>query len=285
MSFSQRIGKKPLTKNLQLESIDTDLRNGLWNSLSSFILESMTKEIYGKDTYFQDFCKEIWANYFKYPLDTLSTNNFESQRQIRDYFFKAEWYEVYDFLEFVVGMNSIPYFIEFFIEKANQILEIEFSAYRFIDGKICPISNSLEINEIEEALIQNNSFTSLNGVNIHLTNALDKLSDRVNPDYRNSIKESISALETAFRTITGESTLGKALNSLESNGVKIDEQLKNGYEKIYAFTNNKQSGIRHAIIDEHNEPDFDDAKYILLLSSSMINYLVGKCKSQNVKIK
>lgn len=284
MSFSQRIGKKPLTKNLQLESIDNELRNGLWNILKLCILDKMEKKIGGGHTDFHQFGQIIWLRYFKLPVDNLSTNNLNTEHQIRTYFFKAEWNEVYDFLEFIAGLDDIIY-VEEFIKSTNHILEIEFSAYRFIDNIISPISNNLEVQEIKEALSQNNSYTSLNGVNIHLANALDKLSDRTNPDYRNSIKESISALETAFRTITGESTLGKALNSLETNGIKIDEQLKIGYEKIYAFTNNKQSGIRHAIVDEHNEPDFDDAKYILLLSSSMINYLVGKCKSQNVNIK
>ena len=39
-------------------------------------------------------------------------------------------------------------------------------------------------------------------------------------------------------------------------------------KKIIARTNNKQSGIRHPIVDEHNDPDCDEAKYILLLSSA-----------------
>ncbi|WDF64775.1 AbiJ-NTD4 domain-containing protein [Flavobacterium sp. KACC 22763] len=287
MSFSQRIGKKPLIKNLQLESIDTELRNGLWNILKLFILDKMEKRVSGGHTQFHEFGEVMWLSYFKLPVDNLSTNNYDTEQKIRDYFFRAEWYEVYDFLEFVAQLNFFIYnnYTEVFVENINHILETEFSAYRFIDKMICPISNSIEIDEIEEALVQNNSFTSLNGVNIHLENALDKLSDRANPDYRNSIKESISALETALRIITNESTLGKALNTLGSKGIKIDEQLKIGYEKIYAFTNNKQSGIRHAIVDEHNKPDFEDAKFILLLSSSMINYLVGKCKNENINIK
>jgi len=165
----------------------------------------------------------------------------------------------------------------------NNILEREFSGYRFIDNLLCPISNTVEVEEIKLALKQNMTFTPLNGANIHLSNALEKLSDRNNPDYRNSIKESISAIETACRIITNESTLGKALKALESKGVILDEQLKNGYEKIYAFTNNKSSGIRHAIIDEYSTPDFNDAKYILVLSCSLINYLVGKSKSLTFK--
>jgi hypothetical protein len=40
---------------------------------------------------------------------------------------------------------------------------------------------------------------------------LQKLADRENPDYRNSIKESISAVESAAQEITGDTgaTLGR----------------------------------------------------------------------------
>jgi hypothetical protein len=39
MRFSQRIGKKPATKNTQLETIDEDLLNELWNTVKILVLE------------------------------------------------------------------------------------------------------------------------------------------------------------------------------------------------------------------------------------------------------
>jgi hypothetical protein len=279
MSFSQRIGKKPLTKSLQIDNIDIDLKNGLWNDINLFFLNNISKENSSyRQSSFYEFAQFLWKKFFKIPVDTISNNDYNTESFIRDYYFSAEWHEIYDFLEFLVGLDY-SYDTEELIINSNHTLEIEFSAYRIINKLVCPISNTIEIDEIEQAL-NNNSFTAISGVNIHLTNALQKLSDRKNPDYRNSIKESISAIETAFRTLTGENTLGKALNVLDSKGIKLDEQLKSGYEKIYAFTNNKQSGIRHAIVDEHNEPEFSDAKYILLLCSAMVNYLVEKNKNQ-----
>jgi hypothetical protein len=285
MRFSQRIGKKPATKNLQLESLDTDILNGLWNLVKIFVIDRMPKRSeYSHDTEFDQFAKILWHKFYKWPIDTIPEYDFQIEKIIRDNFFKDEWYEVYDFIEFLAALELRSINTHDFIEAVNKILEREFSAYRFIDGKIAPISNRIEVNEIQQSIEQVNYFTSLNGANIHLTNALDKLSDRKNPDYRNSIKESISAIETTCRVLTGESTLGKALNALEEKGIKIDNQLKNGFDKIYAFTNNKQSGIRHAIIEEHNNPDFDDAKYILVVCSSFVNYLVGKCKTLGIKI-
>ncbi len=286
MRFSQRMGKKPSTKNIQLESLDTDLLNGLWNVVKIFVLDTIPKyDKYGGNTEFYNFSNILWHKFYKLPIDTVTENDFHTEKIIRDKFFNGEWYDIYDFIEFLAALELNSVNTSNFINAVNNILELEFSAYRFVDGKIAPISNKIEVNEIQQSLDQVNNFTSLSGANIHLTNALDKLSDRKNPDYRNSIKESISAIETTCRVLTGESTLGKALNSLEFKGIKIDDQLKNGFDKIYAFTNNKQSGIRHAIIEDHKNPDFNDAKYMLVVCSSFINYLVGKCKTLGITIK
>ena len=55
-------------------------------------------------------------------------------------------------------------------------------------------------------------------IQIHLNAALEKYAQRPIGDYRNSIKESISAVEALCREKTGENTLGKALNKLEKGG-------------------------------------------------------------------
>ena len=49
----------------------------------------------------------------------------------------------------------------------NNILERENSAYRVIDKKIDPVTNTLEIEKIEEAVLTK-GYSSLNEVNIHL---------------------------------------------------------------------------------------------------------------------
>jgi len=124
--------------------------------------------------------------------------------------------------------------------------------------------------------------TALEGANIHLTNALELISDKKSPNYRNSVKESISAVESTCRIITGENTLGKALNKLESKGLNLNNQLKNGFDKIYAYTNDKNNGIRHAIVTSPTEPDFADAKYMLISCSAFINYLITKAEKIGV---
>lgn len=226
----------------------------------------------------------MWHQFLKLPIDTIPEYNSKTEKFIRNKFFSDEWFEVYDMLEYFSKIEIDNVNSENFIDAINNTLEREFSGYRFVDGIIAPISNSMEVKEVEQAINQVNYFTSLNGANIHLTNALNKLSDKKNPDYRNSIKESISAVETTCRVITGENTLGKALNKLETSGLTINSQLKAGFDKIYAYTNNKESGIRHAIIEKHKNPDFNEAKYMIVASSAFINYLTGKCETLGIKI-
>jgi hypothetical protein len=71
------------------------------------------------------------------------------------------------------------------------------------------VTSKEEISEIEEALIQGKKQSP---EIVHLTTVLYLLSDRKHPDYRNSIKESISSVEAICRKIGGnKATLGKAL--------------------------------------------------------------------------
>lgn len=102
------------------------------------------------------------------------------------------------------------------------------------------------------------------------------MTNRPTPDYRNSIKESISAVEALCRGIISENTLGDALKKLEKNGVTIPVFLKSGFEKLYVYTNNEKTGIRHALMDDAETPQYDEAKFMLVACSVFVNYFQGK---------
>lgn len=143
-------------------------------------------------------------------------------------------------------------------------------AYRLVNGKIVEITSDNEIKSIEEAIN-----TTKSNARTHLQNALEKLSPS-NYDYRNSIKESISAVEYICREITGESTLDKALKKLESKGVVFNSQMKKGLENLYYYTNDGSTGIRHALMDDKNAPTADEAIFMLVSCSAFVNYLMKK---------
>ena len=114
-------------------------------------------------------------------------------------------------------------------------------------------------------------------VRVHLQSSVDLFSDRKNPDYRNSIKESISAVEAVCQIITGEekATLGQALKKLEEKGIELHEALRKSFSNLYGYTSDAD-GIRHALLEE-STLDFDDAKFFMLVScSAFVNYLAAK---------
>lgn len=286
MKFSQRIGKIPNEKNIQIENIDIELRNRLWNILCIYIIDEFDKDDTHHPYNFIRFSQQLWHSFYKLPIDYVSSSKYDLKKDIRDKYFKSEWYEVYDIIEFVIDYiiyeNYSEERIDLFIESINEILESEFSGYRIINYKIVPISNQLEIDEVKEAIENSISFSAFKGANLHLTKSLELLSDKRNPKYRNSINESIMSVEAVCRILTDELTLGKALNKLESLGININNQLKNAFDKLYAYTNDKDIGVRHAFINPPNEPDLADAKYMLITCSAFINYLILKSSKNDI---
>ena len=272
MLFSQRKGLKPIKSIIQVDSLDKDLRNGLWTAVT--IWQRGLQETHPEQ--FQSLMAKFWLSYYKEPLDTLRDGIYVFQ-QLRNEFFDGEWNGCYDILEFIVANSTADESRSRLIEDCNSVLVKELSAYRFVGGLITPITSEVEIASIEKALADTDSLLP---VNEHLATALNYLSDRASPDYRNSIKESISAVEALCNLITGrKDTLGNALKRIEKK-VAIHSALKKGFSSIYGYTSDA-SGIRHALMDEANL-DFEDAKYMLVSCSTFINYLISKAAKADI---
>ncbi len=292
--FSQREGLKPLKQRIQIDSVDEDLKNSLWNCFLKFV-EVLTPFTGVK--LFRRLGELLWINYFKQPLDTLSNDPSEIYKYIRDYFFdsKRKWNEIYDFIEFVVKVYPFVVnddvdskkkneFIKAFIKACNIVLERELSAYRFVGEKIIKITSEIEIKEIEEALENTKNIDKLKPVNEHLKRAIELLSDRKSPDYRNSIKESISALESLCKIIIndGNKTLGKALNIMKDQKIiDLHSALYQIGHNLYGYASDC-GGIRHGKSVPNCNVNFEDAKFMLLCCSSYINYLIAKASELQI---
>jgi len=278
--FSQRKGLKPVKTIIQVDSMDDDLRNGLWNAVTIFFWGQVGgRWIHHYEEVFI-LLRKIWSDYFKKPLDTLDDYWEHTYKRIREYFFSAEWYEVYDFIEFIANNYPNNYINDNFMEYCNYVLVKELSAYRFVGGKITQITSEEEILEIDKAL---ETSKPLKAVNTHLKRALDLLADRKSPDYRNSVKESISAVEAVCNLFTNKkkATLGQALKEIESK-VRLHPALKSAFNSLYGYTSDAE-GIRHALLDESNL-SFEDAKFMLVSCSAFINYLISKASKAGIKI-
>ncbi|MFX0204064.1 MAG: AbiJ-NTD4 domain-containing protein [Candidatus Hodarchaeota archaeon] len=223
------------------------------------------------------------------PVDELPYEDYKCRRWVKNYFYDLEWYEVYDLTEFTVN-NHVAMTREYYsyghdyrdhevskldlIKRINFILERELSGYRFISGILTPISTKAEVDQIEEA-VQAASREGLPGAHQHITTALALLGKRPEPDYRNAIKEAISAVESVVKQISGAQSRGldDALREL-SEKAEIHGVLKSGFKKLYGYSSD-EDGIRHAILDLPNV-GFSEAKYMIVSCSAFVNYLIAK---------
>jgi AbiJ N-terminal domain 4 len=279
--FSQRRGLKPAKCVLQINDIDSDLRSKLWNVLQISLWDSVADDDLYRSANSERFqyLKKLWHLYFKSPLDTLPTSWRKAYATLRTYFFSCEWYAVYDFLEFTAKTFPATYAVERFVSGCNKALEQELSGYRFVADQIAPITDKESIATIEQA----QSAGALRGVEAHLQQALRLLSDRQQPDYRNSIKESVCAIEAICRAVSKNSkaTLGDALKTVGPK-VALHPALSRAFDKLYGYTSDAD-GIRHALLDTPTLEQ-EDALFMLVSCSAFINYLTAKCARAGIAL-
>jgi hypothetical protein len=280
--FSQREGFKPVRSTLQLSSMEHELRSRLWDLVTLNYWANVHGINLDEDNNYsmKALVQRIWHRYFKQPIDTISWDWRQVQSQIRTYFFKCDWNEVYDFIEFVSAESPFNRINESFRSACNEVLEQEMSGYRFVADQITPITAEEEIAEIEEAAKLTGK---LSPATQHIHQALTLLSDREKPDYRNSIKESISAVEALCRIVadTPKATLGDALKKIETKA-KMHPALNQAFGKLYGYTSDAD-GIRHSLLDEPNLR-FEDAKYMVVTCSSFVNYVVAKAIEAGISL-
>lgn len=274
--FSDRNGIKPINTEIQFEKLDNRTRTALVSLFDRMyfliipeIYPSIEKEFWVlilKDVYQKPVSQqEAYDNYFirnkllKIVKDTILEDDFDSVLSLIEY--------VFTLMDIIVKQHYLSVNV---IEQLNNILEREYVGYRYVDRYIIPITDQNEIESINEAL-ENSQDKVVN----HLTKALKMLSDRDNPDYSNSIKESISAVEAMCSVILkAPDTLGAALKKLEDQGVLIHPALKSAFIQLYGYTSDA-SGIRHSGQLGGKDATFEEAKYMLVTCTAFINYLKG----------
>ena len=271
MTFSQRYGYTPAQKAIQLESMDDDLRHSLWNVVYTHLVGPLPYYVMWMGEQLTMMCRGLWTDLFKLPVDTLPEKPLpQVLKHLRASFFNTYWYEVFNVIEFVASADINGRRASRFRSQINSVFERESSGYRFVSEQIAPITDQLELGEIETALAVDSR-----AVSSQLEQALQYLSDRQSPDYRNSIKESISAVESEVRSTLGKEkgTLGQLLPELQK-GLSLHPALTEAFSKLYGYTSD-EGGIRHALMDDSRTVTFEEAKFMLVACSAFINYVRG----------
>ena len=276
MDFSDRMGFTEVRKVVQLSSMDPALRNSLFNVLYGRFGDDMYSQRWSTSASARLY-RRVWAFRRKLPIDECPEEGYKAIAELKEFVLKEPWHQVYNLLEFIAqdpygGIGTD------FQTNINAVLEMEMSGYRFVGDIVSPITSETEIQEVETALAATDQFKP---VASHLKVALELLANREAPDYRNSIKESISAVEAACQIVTGDhkATLGSAVKKLEDAGVTLHAAFKTALEKMYGYTSDAQ-GIRHALLDE-STLEQADALFMLVACSAFVNYLKAKLAVHN----
>ena len=274
--FSEKNGYAQPSSVLIREKITDKIINAICTAYDLLAQEMEERQGSYEDNY-RDLEQHLWC----YFLNNRLNDFFDG----RGYYIVAtkyiksdvQWYKKLDLIEETLdylaqkrnGMYIYDKWYYFFVDYLNNEFKRLNFAYRIIDNQIVEVTSKEEISTIETAL--NNSSK---GTKAHLQTALNLLSKRPIGDYRNSIKESISAVEATVREITGANTLD--FKKLETKGIVLSAILKKSFELLYGYTNNESTGIRHALMDDTNVPGVDEAIFMLVSCSAFINYLAKK---------
>lgn len=280
MRFSQRYGYLPIKNAFQREAVDDALRTKLWNILSFSIWKMYNPSNRGYDETtkkIDGLLDRLWFHFFNKDLDELPDfrgrfGNDGAYDVLKRFFMSCYWHQVYDFLEVIANDQSelVSADLRGFI---NTILEEQNAAYRFVEKRILEITDNNEIQSIETAIASSDA-----PVRAHLNAALRMLSDKDAPDSRNSVKESISAVEAICRLVTTNesATLGAALKRVEN----LNPAMSKAFSQLYGYTNDA-SGIRHSLIDQ-DTVTYADAKFMLVTCSAFVSYLKSEISVKNV---
>ena len=283
--FSERYGYVKPSKVLIRDGMPLSIQNAIctcFDELQNFLKSQMGDNARGFMEY-RKLEEYLWVYFFNRRKVNFNIHSSVATDFLEDD--NALWFNKLDLVEVAIKylFNRESQLEEYYRVKGSvaeaftTILNSHFErlnfAYRVVDKEIVEITSKEEIAAIEDALQDSTA-----NIRMHLSKALELYAKRPEGDYSNSIKESISAVEAYCREKTSENTLGRALNNLETKGISLPKVLKEAFEKLYAYTNQGSTGIRHALMDKDGTyvPSRAEALFMLVSCSAFINYLSKK---------
>ena len=280
--FSDRMGIHRINTEIQVNTLDERTRTALVNVIKSVYTTLFRDdfELVQRQKFYTSILADVYLQIVEYResfrydenrimeliAQTILKDDYDAALTVVEYIFR--YYKKY----------ACEHFMRIDAEVLlNDVFRKEYVGYRMINGVLVPISDEMEAKEISNALD-----TPYENVHKHLDKALQFIANRDTPDYENSIKESISAVEAMCSLILGKSgTLGATLKKLEKENY-IHPALNEAFNKLYGYTNDSKSGIRHASEIGSAGSTFEEARYMLVTCSAFINYLKG-CWAGSIK--
>ena len=150
----------------------------------------------------------------------------------------------------------------------NNCFEKNHVGYRFIQTEIIPITDEIEIDEINKAI------SSSEEVGKPLKKALNFMSI-TEKDYQNAIKESFIAVETSLNQyFNTKDTFGHNWDRFTKEN-NIHPKLKDSLGALYGYTCDI-GGVRHGGDLSYANVSYEEAQYVLVTCSGIINFIKSK---------
>jgi len=275
-SFESRMGLPERKFEVQRQLSSNALRQAIWNWLYMTLWKPAighTTDAMNQRQYVKRFCQDFWVMVLNGDVSRISSFSSgvidnPAYLHLHKQCMEGPWWFPYRLVEFFINHKSV---YSGYIADLETLLERYGSAYRLIEGRFVEITTEEQVQAVNAALT-----AAEPPVRAHLIRAMDLIGSIEQPDYRNSIKESISAVEACCRAIAGKksATLADALKRIEG----VHPVLSEAFKKLYGYTSD-ESGIRHAL-SQDDRVTHADAMFMLVACSAFISYL-----NQNVAAK
>ncbi len=283
MKFSERdgVGGEP---GMQRRQISGRLRNRLWNVISDLVQRidvemtpGMNKLLTGTFSPGHALLEQVWVDFeggirdeFGYdepPLD-----------QVKTWFLELQWYRVYDLIEFIAATLKSA---DRFEQECNNALAKEVAAYRLVKAKVIELVDESQLAAITAAV---EIATDVPGVHAHLRTALARVADRTAPDYRNAMKEAISAVEALAKQMVGsKGTLAEALGEFKGRGIELHPAMVKAWSAIYGYASD-EVGVRHGSADA-SPVGLAEALNMIVSCSAFVSYLMDLARRSNIELR
>lgn len=282
LTFAQSEGAVPLPTQLDRKTIPSELRARVWAIVYEGIMHDRFREgvrvghySYRLNVPWHKFWQEKRVK-FDHKMIADSSYNVEMFIDDLKKSFSSEDYIVfYGIIQFMLRSYNIKSEIK---EQIETTITDCLSPYRVVGGDtLVPFGSAEELEAFQ------NAGATLSNLKMpaplaHLRRSAVFLGEG---KFSDSIRESISAIESIVRNIDSGNNVASALNSLSKSN-HIHPSMNEAFKRLYGYASDEQ-GIRHALLDDGDAKVTEaDAMFMLGACASFATYLITNARNSGL---
>ncbi|WP_426237386.1 hypothetical protein [Pararhizobium sp. DWP1-1-3] len=269
LSFSQAEGHEPLPSQLHLGELPASVRAELWAVFHSQIKRNITNFQYELNVPFLRVVERHWVRVEHRMIDEFDGRPDKVEAHWKAYFHEVTKYDVcLGFVQWMLRAFQSPSLSQ----AVSNVLVRTRAAYRVVSGDtIMPVASAEEAAAMVNA-IRTTDTAQMPAARQHLLDAAAELSSG---NYANSVRESMSAVESVALASTGETNFAKAVGVMDGRR-PMNGAFKIAVNRLYDYTS-QEPGIRHAK-KEAAVADVEEREAIFMLGvcASFVTYVLAE---------